>query len=418
MEKVFTNIYRMGKSSRTRGASYTYFLKRAKGNLLICHQTPPTDEDLDEIETLGGIDSQWVCHSHDAIKGTTHKQIHERFGAPLHVHRIDRGRVLSKARCEMDIFEGDGTTLGDDFEAFFLPTCSPGHSIYRWKSRGKYYLFTSHAMYYRDDAWDLQFNQHNDWHRQVGPLSKQHIDYVLPGYSPSEEKGFYSLDDDMRQGLTKALRAVRGKPLPKPPQLELAGPAKGLKLDGKLSAAWKRVPAVDFVDREGNTPEQATSCRIAYDAENLWFCFENDEPQMDKLTAKATKRDSTKPSIWDDDNVEVFVCPDVEDRIHCYHFTVNAHGAILDEENIDSYNSRKWSSEIEAKAGREKNHWIAQMRIPLADLRIDPIVGRKIALNLYRNRVCGATDGTVSAWSAVGQRSHLTPSRFGFVTLG
>ena len=73
------------------------------------------------------------------------------------------------------------------------------------------------------------------------------------------------------------------------------GLVKGLKLDGKLSTAWKRVPAVEFVDRNGSTPEHAASCRIAYDAQHLWFSFENHEPQMDKLTAKATTRDSR---VW------------------------------------------------------------------------------------------------------------------------
>lgn len=416
MEKVFANLYRMGKPNR-RGTSYTYFLKRPKGNVLICHQTSPTDEDFDEIETLGGIDSQWVCHSHDAIKGTTHKQIHERFGAPLHVHSIDRIRVRSKARCEMDVFEGDGTTHGDDFEAHFLPTCTAGHSIYRWKSRGKYYLFTSHAMYYRDDAWSLHFNQHNDWQEHVEPLSKQHVDYVFPGYSPSEEKGFYALDEGMRKGLAKALRDVRGKPLPKPPQLKLAGPTKALKLDGKLSAPWKRVSAVNFVDRQGNTPEHAASCRIAYDAQYLWFCFDNDEPQMDKLTAKAKKRDSRNPPIWNDDAVEIFVCPDDRDRTLCYHFIVNANGAILDETYIDSYR-RAWSSDMEATVGRQKDRWIAQIRIPLADIGIDPPMGRKIALNVYRDRVCGAAGSTFSEWSPTGPRLHLAPNRFGVVTFG
>ena len=138
-------------------------------------------------------------------------------------------------------------------------------------------------------------------------------------------------------------------------KLKLAGPAKGLKLDGRLSAAWKRVPAVDFVDPQGNTPEHAASCRIAYDAQYLWFCFENDEPQMDKLTAKARKRGSRYP-LWNDDAVEIFVCPDAKDRTLCYHFNVNAHGAILDEVILDSYH-RKWTSDIEVNVSREKNKW-------------------------------------------------------------
>ncbi len=57
-------------------------------------------------------------------------------------------------------------------------------------------------------------------------------------------------------------------------------------------------------------------------------------PRMNKLTANATERDSRKPAIWDDDAVEIFLCPD-KSRQLCYQFIINASGAILDGKHRD-----------------------------------------------------------------------------------
>jgi glyoxylase-like metal-dependent hydrolase (beta-lactamase superfamily II) len=157
---------------------------------------------------MGGLESQWVCHSHDLIRGSLHQDLHDRFGCPLHYHKIDRPRVRKKTKCPSVEFEGDGTQHGSDFEALFLPTCTAGHSIYRWRSRGKYFLFTSHAIYQRDSAWNLQFNQSHiaDW-SQLATLAKFRVDYVFPGYTAVDEADFYRLDDRARKSFSRALRA-------------------------------------------------------------------------------------------------------------------------------------------------------------------------------------------------------------------
>ena len=92
----------------------------------------------------------------------------------------------------------------------YWPTCTSGHCIFRWQSRGKYYLFTSHAIYAHDNEWDLQCNK---WHMghlrpQLDRLSKLRVDYVFPGYSPSDESGFYRLNDETRKSLAKAMKAA------------------------------------------------------------------------------------------------------------------------------------------------------------------------------------------------------------------
>jgi hypothetical protein len=414
MERVFADLDRIGSPNR-RGTSYTYFLKRKAGNLLVCHQTAPSADDLDEIEAMGGLESQWVAH--DAIRGTAHREIQERFGAPLHFHRIDRSKVRAKTKADVEVYDGESLTHGSDFEAFFLPTCTAGHSVYRWKNRGKYYLFTAHALYYHDGAWDLQFNPRNDWHERIGPLAKQRIDYVFPGYSPADEEGFYRLDDGMRRSLTRAMRS-KATVLPTPPVATLAGPSKGLKLDGRLSAAWKRLRAVPFVDRAGNPPPQKSSCRIGWDEQSLWFAVECDEPEMGRLTALATERDSRNPPVWNDDAVEIFLCPDADDRTRAYQFIVNANGTVLDLRHRDTTRLSpdfRWSSGIEAIVTKQKSKWLLQVRIPLVDVGLDEPAGRRIALNVYRDRVCGGPQ-IFSGWSPTGARSHLTPARFGIVT--
>ena len=209
MERVFANLYRIGAPNR-RGVSYTYLLVRKEGNLLVSHQTRPSTEDIDEIERLGGVDSQWICHHHDTITGGLHEDLHARFGCVLHHHRTDRASVRKKTKCPTVQYGNEGLLYGSDFEALYFPTCTAGHCIFRWRHRGKYYLFTSHAIYVRDNEWDLQFNQHrmDHWRPQLASLEKLRVDYLFPGYSSADEMGFYRLNDQTRKSLAKALRAA------------------------------------------------------------------------------------------------------------------------------------------------------------------------------------------------------------------
>ena len=209
MERVFANLYRIG-SPNDRGMSYTYFLVRKEGNLLVGHQSQPSRKDIAEMKKLGGLDSQWICHQHDTITDGVHEDLHDRFGCVLHHHTQDRPAVRKKTKCPTEQHGNEGLTYGSDFEAIYWPTCTSGHCIFRWRSRGKYYLFTSHAIYLQDDAWDLQCNK---WHmdhlrRQLARLSKLQVDYGFPGYAPADELGFYRLNDQTRKSLTKAMKAA------------------------------------------------------------------------------------------------------------------------------------------------------------------------------------------------------------------
>ena len=209
MERIFANLYRFGGAPNKRGTSHTYLLVRKEGSLLVCHQSGPSAGDMDEIERLGGLDSQWVSHHHDINRDGLHQDLHDRFGCKLHHHRTDRRGVRGKTKCPVVQFGDEGVRHGSDFEALFFPTCSAGHSVYRWRHRGRYYLFTSHAIYLRDNKWNLQFNPHRVslWRPQLAELAKLRVDYVFPGYIGPGEEPFYRLDDQLKRSLSRALRA-------------------------------------------------------------------------------------------------------------------------------------------------------------------------------------------------------------------
>jgi hypothetical protein len=202
MERIFGNLYRVGTSNK-RGISHTYFLVRNEGNLLICHQTRPSDEDIKEIEELGGINSQWACHNHDIVKDGFHEEMHERFGCMLYHHNNEKNSVRKKTKCPQVLYGDEGLQFAPDFEAFYFPACTEGHSVFRWKYRGKYYLFTSHSMYMHDNKWNIHCRPHPESIK----LQKLQIDYVFPGYTGVKDDTFYRLNDETRNSFVKTLSA-------------------------------------------------------------------------------------------------------------------------------------------------------------------------------------------------------------------
>lgn len=213
MEKLFANLYRFSAIANKKRniRSHSYLLLRKEGNIMICHTKSGTPaEEFDQIEKLGGVSSQWVSHHHDIIADHFHEDLHARFGSELYYHKADRAGVRKKTKCPFVQFEDDGLQYGSDFEALYLHTCSVGHSVYRWRCRGKYYLFTSHAVYLRNDKWDLHFNgRHAEaWRPHLSKLENLRVDYVFPGYTEEGDDGeFYPLTDQKRKSFSKALKA-------------------------------------------------------------------------------------------------------------------------------------------------------------------------------------------------------------------
>ena len=161
MHRISANLYRFdGKPrGRARRTPYSYLLIRKGGNLLICSQHSLVTDHLDEIEELGGIHTQLLTSYLDAKKGDYHERLYKRFGCKLCYHEAERKMTRTKTKCPEITFADEGLQLGSDFEAHHFPNrCQNGHSLFRWRYRGKYHLFTSEVVSQLNGEWDLEFN--------------------------------------------------------------------------------------------------------------------------------------------------------------------------------------------------------------------------------------------------------------------
>ena len=74
------------------------------------------------------------------------------------------------------------------------------------------------------------------------------------------------------------------------------------------------MPQLRFTSRDGERSAFRTTARIAWNASHLFVAIVNHEPEMDKLTALADKSAPARTEIWNDDIVDIIVCPDAENR--------------------------------------------------------------------------------------------------------
>ena len=196
---------------------------------------------------------------------------------------------------------------------------------------------------------------------------------------------------------------------------------KAIVLDGKIEdLPWKVAKPITFVDKSGNAANFATKAYVTWDKDYLYLAFENTEPEMAKLYAKATERDqSFGPALWEEDGMEIFICPDPNNRAVCYHFIVNAKGTAWDASigvTGGVTEDKSWNGGIDTASSIQTDKWVLELRIAFKEMNINsPIDGKTIAINLYRNRKCDSPL-IYSGWSPTLDSSHLAPNRFGTMT--
>ena len=215
-----------------------------------------------------------------------------------------------------------------------------------------------------------------------------------------------------------ARRALSNVLVQNPPKITVPGSSPAVRLDGVLDdPAWKDAQPLGFVDKNGETARFKTWGYAAWDEENLYLAFLNYEPEMKKLTARDIRKDQRDGPMWEDDSMEIFICPDPKKRKKCYQFIVNANGAVWDGiHGRTPFVDATWNSGAEAKTKLEPNRWVAEIKIPFKDLGIKgPVEGKTLAVNLYRNRYCG-NPVTYSCWSPTLAAHHFTTERFGEIT--
>lgn len=141
------------------------------------------------------------------------------------------------------------------------------------------------------------------------------------------------------------------------------------KIDGVINeTAWQSVEwegnFIQLQPFENRAPSQETKFKIIYDDNNLYIAIKAFDTAPDSIVRRMSRRDS-----FDGDWVEVNI-DSYNDKRTAFSFTVNAAGvkgdeAITNDNNFDS----SWDPIWYVKTSTDKDGWIAELQIPLTQLR-------------------------------------------------
>jgi hypothetical protein len=144
-------------------------------------------------------------------------------------------------------------------------------------------------------------------------------------------------------------------------------------LDGVLNdAVWGVAAGLsDFMQkdpREGVPVSEATSVRVIYTEEAIYFGFRCDDSQPGAIIATERRRDE---DLTKDDSVAILLDTFYDGR-NAFLFRTNSLGAqydaLLTDEGLDINVS--WDEKWESVASRDENGWTAEIMIPFKSLRM------------------------------------------------
>ena len=169
-----------------------------------------------------------------------------------------------------------------------------------------------------------------------------------------------------------------------------------------------------FTSKEGEAVSPATWLVAGRDRQFLYLRFICYEPDMTRL--REDTRENDKGSIWMDDAVEIHLFPDENNLKHGFQIIVNTAGFVYDSSVVSAnVGDTGWQSGMEVRITKEKGRWLADLRLPFANIEIiDPNFTGDILANFYRNRT--REQGTESScWSPTGLSYHVCPEKFGVI---
>lgn len=164
------------------------------------------------------------------------------------------------------------------------------------------------------------------------------------------------------------------------------------KIDGHADdAAWQQVPwgGGNFKQRSPDAGAPAsvqTKFKILYDDRNLYVVFKNLDPEPGKIVSRMSRRDG-----FEGDQVEINI-DSYNDKRTAFSFSASVSGVKGDE--YISNNGGNWDVNWDPiwylQTDIDEEGWIAEMRIPLSQLRFadkpEHVWGLQITRQFFRNQ--------------------------------
>ena len=234
----------------------------------------------------------------------------------------------------------------------------------------------------------FQPDQMTSWRGGALPLPH----FITDGTTLAAQQAF----PDSRQRTVRATRA--------------SGP---IEIDGLLHEAdWERAePTSGFIQSEpfeGQPAMEGTEVRVLYDEENLYIGARMYDSDPDRIARQLTPRGVTGRAAG---YFEFSLDPNF-DRSTGYTFRVTAAGVQRDQYDYgDTRSEGSWDGIWESAVTIDDEGWIAEIRMPLSQLRFDPADGEQVwGVNFARRRIA---DNERTEWAFVPEGVHGNVSRWG-----
>lgn len=129
-----------------------YLLTKPSGNLLIYNLGEDQDDDLQEIEELGGVAVQVLSHRDEASPALG--KVRDRFASRLAYHDADAHAIRDHGDADLSIAPGCGDPTLEELDIIHTPGHTPGSVTLRYESpHGKSYLFTGDTIVPVSGRW-------------------------------------------------------------------------------------------------------------------------------------------------------------------------------------------------------------------------------------------------------------------------
>ena len=228
------------------------------------------------------------------------------------------------------------------------------------------------------DIWTKAYSPHV--RREMDALLRRAADKVAEGSVEARRVAFFRRE--YFEGLVDGAKAWQAK-------TDVAAAHKWRPADGEtLSLVW-------YAGDKTSDERVRTTVAMRRDGDNYVFEFDCEEPHMEDIAASERKHDY--PGMWRDSGVGFRVLPD-GDRMHYYHFDINARGCIADAKGYKPGRTRwvgwkDWqgNSGATARVAARADGWTAEVRIPVAVLGES---SKEVPIEFIRSRSLKSGKGT------------------------
>jgi hypothetical protein len=212
MNEVISGLYAAEPEPLGFGPSLeirAFLLQREGGNLLV-YRSAALEQDVETVNSLGGISRQYLNHHHEASPACD--WVANTFGAPLHVHEDDAAAAAEI--CNVDATFSERHKLDEDFEVIPIPGHTDGATAFLWGSGQHRVLFTGDTIFFGRSGWRAAvLDGVSDRDRYIESLElirSLDFDLVVSGIAPAG-RPYYSFTDraEATQQIDEILERVR-----------------------------------------------------------------------------------------------------------------------------------------------------------------------------------------------------------------